>query len=130
MRNEPTKILADNSIKGPATTVRVPVLNSHSESINVEFNSPCTLEGIYEAFRGQKGLVIMDDVANNVYPMPILSTGHDEVYVGRIRLDDTVESGCNIWCVADNIRKGAASNAVQIAEYMINEAPQLIHGAK
>ena len=72
----------------------------------------------------------MDDVAHNVYPMPILSTGHDEVYVGRIRLDDTVESGCNIWCVADNIRKGAASNAVQIAEYMINNAPELIHGAK
>lgn len=130
MMNETKKILGDNSIKVTATTVRVPVLNSHSESINVEFNSPCTLEGIYEAFRCQKGLVIMDDVANNVYPMPILATGHDEVYVGRIRLDDTVESGCNIWCVADNIRKGAASNAVQIAEYMINEAPQLIHGAK
>ncbi len=61
----------------------------------------------------------MDDPANNVYPMPILSTGHDEVYVGRIRLDDTVESGCNLWVCADNIRKGAASNAVQIAEYMI-----------
>ena len=130
MMNETKKILGDNSIKVTATTVRVPVLNSHSESINVEFNSPCTLEGIYEAFRGQKGLVIMDDVANNVYPMPILATGHDEVYVGRIRLDDTVESGCNIWCVADNIRKGAASNAVQIAESMITEAPQLIHGAK
>ena len=124
------EVLGDDSIKVTATTVRVPVLNSHSESINVEFDKPCTLEGIYEAFRGQKGLVVMDDVAHNVYPMPILSTGHDEVYVGRIRLDDTVESGCNIWCVADNIRKGAASNAVQIAEYMINNAPELIHGAK
>ena len=130
MVNETKKILGDDSIKVTATTVRVPVLNSHSESINIEFEKPCTLEGIYEAFKGQKGLVVMDDTAHNVYPMPILATGHDEVYVGRVRLDDTLESGCNIWCVADNIRKGAASNAVQIAEYMINQAPELIHGAK
>ena len=130
MVNETKKILGDDKIKVTATTVRVPVLNSHSESINVEFEKPCTLQGIYDAFKGQKGLVVMDDTAHNVYPMPILSTGHDEVYVGRVRLDDTVESGCNIWCVADNIRKGAASNAVQIAEYMIKEAPELIHGAK
>lgn len=130
MVNETKKILGDDSIRITATTVRVPVLNSHSESINIEFRKPCTLEGIYEAFANQKGLVIMDDTAHNVYPMPVTATGHDEVYVGRIRLDDTVDSGCNIWCVADNIRKGAASNAVQIAEYMINEAPELIHGAK
>ena len=116
---ETKKILGDQSIKVTATTVRVPVLNSHSESINIEFKKPATKEGIINALKTQEHIVIMDDPANNVYPMPILSTGHDEVYVGRIRMDDTVDSGCNIWVCADNIRKGAASNAVQIAEYMI-----------
>jgi aspartate-semialdehyde dehydrogenase len=116
---ETKKILGDQSIKVTATTVRVPVLNSHSESINLEFKKPVTKEGIIAALKTQEHIIIMDDPANNVYPMPILSTGHDEVYVGRIRLDDTVESGCNLWVCADNIRKGAASNAVQIAEYMI-----------
>lgn len=119
MIKETKKILGDDTIKVTATTVRVPVLNSHSESINVEFKKPCTKEGIVEALKNQQGIVVVDDVANNKYPMPIDSTGHDEVYVGRIRIDDTVESGCNLWVVADNIRKGAASNAVQIAEYMI-----------
>jgi len=116
---ETKKILGDQSIKVTATTVRVPVLNSHSESINIEFEKPATKEGIIAALKTQEHIIIMDDPANNVYPMPIVSTGHDEVYVGRIRMDDTVESGCNIWVCADNIRKGAASNAVQIAEYMI-----------
>ena len=119
MIKETKKILGDQTIKVTATTVRVPVLNSHSESINLECNKPCTREGIIEALKGQKGLIVIDDDANCKYPMPKDATGHDEVYVGRIRIDDTVESGCNIWCVADNIRKGAASNAVQIAEYMI-----------
>lgn len=118
MMKETCKILGDDSIRVTATTVRVPVLNSHSESINVEFLKPCTREGIVEALRGQEGLIVVDD-ADNSYPTPLQSTGHDEVYVGRIRLDNTVESGCNLWVVADNIRKGAASNAVQIAEYMI-----------
>ena len=119
MINETKKILGDKSIKVTATTVRVPVLNSHSESINVEFEKPCTRESVIEALSSQPGLVVVDDVANNKYPMPIDATGHDEVYVGRIRIDDTVDSGVNLWVVADNIRKGAASNAVQIAEYMI-----------
>lgn len=117
MMKETNKILGDDTIKVTATTVRVPVLNSHSESINVEFVKPCTREGIVEALRNQPGLVVVDDL--NSYPTPVEATGHDEVYVGRIRLDETVESGCNLWVVADNIRKGAASNAVQIAEYMI-----------
>lgn len=120
MMKETQKIL-DKNILVTATTVRVPVLNSHSESINIEFEQPCTLEGIYEALRGMKGLVVMDDVANAVYPMPINTTGHDEVYVGRVRLDKTVKSGCNLWVVADNIRKGAATNAVQIAEKIIEK---------
>lgn len=119
MIKETKKILGDQNMKVTATTVRVPVLNSHSESINIEFEKPCTKEGIIQALKSQKGIVVCDDVANNVYPMPKDTTGHDEVYVGRIRIDDTVESGCNLWVVADNIRKGAASNAVQIAQYMI-----------
>ena len=119
MIKETKKILGDKSIKVTATTVRVPVLNSHSESINVEFKKPCTKEGVIEALKNQKGIVVVDDNAKLSYPMPIDATGHDEVFVGRIRIDDTVDSGVNLWVVADNIRKGAASNAVQIAEYMI-----------
>ena len=119
MINETKKILDDYSMKITATTVRVPVRHGHSESINVEFNKPCTLEGIKDALRNQKGIVVVDDNANLKYPMPIYAEGHDEVYVGRIRIDDTVESGCNLWVVADNIRKGAATNAVQILEYLI-----------
>lgn len=119
MIKETKKILNDYSIKVTATTVRVPVAHGHSESINIEFNKPCTLEGIIEAFNEMEGLVVVDDVKNLKYPMPLYTENTDEVYVGRIRLDDTVESGCNIWVVADNIRKGAATNAVQIAEYLI-----------
>ena len=119
MIKETRKILGDNDLKVTATTVRVPVFHGHSESINVEFLKPCTLEGIKEALASMENVVIVDDVANLKYPMPIDAEDHDEVYVGRIRLDDTVESGCNLWVVADNIRKGAATNAVQIAEYLI-----------
>lgn len=118
---ETKKILNDQDIKVTATTVRVPVRHGHSESINVEFKTPCTLEGIKECLRNQKGIVVIDDDANCKYPMPIYAEDHDEVYVGRIRIDDTVESGCNLWVVADNIRKGAATNAVQILEYLISE---------
>ena len=121
MINETKKILNDYSIKVTATTVRVPVRHGHSESINIEFNKPCTLEGIKECLRSQKGIVVIDDDANLKYPMPIYAEGTDEVYVGRIRIDDTVDSGCNIWVVADNIRKGAATNAVQILEYLIEQ---------
>ncbi len=121
MINETKKILDDYDMKITATTVRVPVRFGHSESINVEFKKPCTLEEIREALAQQKGIVIVDDVAQNKYPMPLYAEDRDEVFVGRIRLDDTVESGCNLWVVADNIRKGAATNAVQILEYMIAE---------
>ena len=119
MINETKKILNDYTIKVTATTVRVPVFHGHSESINIEFEKPCTLEGIKEALTNMQNIVVVDDIENGKYPMPIYAENHDEVYVGRIRLDDTVESGCNIWCVADNIRKGAATNAVQIAEFLI-----------
>lgn len=119
MIQETKKILNDYSIKVTATTVRVPVFHGHSESINLEFVKPCTLEGIKEALTNMENVVVVDDIENGKYPMPIYAENHDEVYVGRIRLDDTVESGCNLWCVADNIRKGAATNAVQIAEFLI-----------
>lgn len=116
---ETKKILNDQSIKVTATCVRVPVYYGHSESINIEFNKPCTLEEVYAVLKGAEGVVIQDDVKNNVYPMALTAENKNEVFVGRIRLDDTVESGINLWCVADNIRKGAATNAVQIAEKVI-----------
>ncbi|MBR1747927.1 MAG: aspartate-semialdehyde dehydrogenase [Clostridia bacterium] len=118
---ETKKILDDYNLKVTATTVRVPVRHGHSESINIEFEKPCTLEGIKEALREMKNVILVDDIENGKYPMPIYAEDHDEVFVGRVRLDDTVESGCNIWVVADNIRKGAATNAVQIMEYLIAE---------
>jgi aspartate-semialdehyde dehydrogenase len=118
---ETKKILNDFALKITATTVRVPVFHGHSESINIEFKSACTLEGIREALRAQEGIIVMDKPEEAVYPMPIQAEEKDEVMVGRIRLDESVESGCNLWVVADNIRKGAATNAVQIAQYLISK---------
>ncbi len=116
---ETKKILGDESLKITATTVRVPVFYGHSESINIEFNSPATREEVVKALSEGEGIVVMDDPANGVYPTPLELADRDEVFVGRIRMDDTVESGVNVWVVADNIRKGAATNAVQIAERVI-----------
>lgn len=116
---ETKKILGDQDIKITATTVRVPVYYGHSESINVEFKKPCTLQQVVEVLKNAKGVVVQDDTANNVYPMAITAENKDEVFVGRIRIDDTVDSGVNLWVVADNIRKGAATNTVQIAEKVI-----------
>ena len=116
---ETKKILGDWSLKITATAVRVPVYYGHSESINVEFIKPCTLEQVKEVLANATGIILQDDPQNNVYPMAITAEDHDEVFVGRLRLDETVESGINMWVVADNIRKGAATNAVQIAEYAI-----------
>lgn len=122
MINETRKILHAPTLSVTATTVRVPVYHGHSESINVEFEKPATLDEIFAAFKKQKGLVILDDPKKELYPMPIYVAGKDEVYVGRIRRDFSVESGVNFWCVADNIRKGAATNAVQIAEYLLEKS--------
>ena len=119
MMDETHKILGDDSIRITATTVRVPVFNGHSESINVELKKPYQLEEVREAMSRMEGLVVCDDVAHDVYPLASEASGHNEVYVGRLRRDDSVENGLNLWCVADNIRKGAAANAVQIAKYMI-----------
>lgn len=116
---ETKKILNDFDLKVTATCVRVPVYYGHSESINVEFYNPCTVEQVKEVLSNVKGIVIQDDGKNLLYPMPITAENHDEVFIGRIRKDDTVENGINMWVVADNIRKGAATNAVQIAEKAI-----------
>ena len=121
MINETRKILHKPDLKITATTVRVPVSNSHSESINIEFEKQYELQDLINTLKNSPNIIVQDDIKNNIYPMPINATGHDEVFVGRIRRDESVESGVNIWVVADNIRKGAASNAVQIIEKLINE---------
>lgn len=121
MINETKKIMHDDNLKITATTVRVPVYYGHSESINVELNNSFNIEDIFELYRNAKGVILKDDVKNLQYPTPIDAAGKDEVFVGRIRRDFSIDNGLNLWVVADNIRKGAASNAIQIAEYMINE---------
>ena len=119
MINETHKILGDDSIRVTATTVRVPVRCSHSESINLEFEKPFDLDEARELLRNFPGIVVQDDPKNAVYPLAREAEGKDEVFVGRIRRDFSVESGMNLWVVADNIRKGAATNAVQIAEKLL-----------
>ncbi|MDP4180237.1 MAG: aspartate-semialdehyde dehydrogenase [Bacillota bacterium] len=119
MIKETKKIIGDQSLKITATTARVPVFNGHSESINVEFEKPYDLNELREVLRNAPGIIVQDDPANNVYPLPIYTSGKDETFVGRIRRDESVESGVNLWVVADNIRKGAATNAVQIAQELI-----------
>ena len=121
MVNETKKILRDQSIEVSATTVRVPVQGGHSESINVETHKPFEVQQIRELMAGEPGVVVQDDPANNVYPMPLYAWGKDEVFVGRIRRDFTIPNGFNFWCVSDNIRKGAATNAVQIALLLIQK---------
>ena len=119
MVNETRKILGDDTMRITATTVRVPVFNGHSESINVEFFNDFDLDELKEVLKNAPGVVIKDDPENNVYPLAIDATGTNETYIGRIRRDESVDSGINMWVVADNIRKGAAANAVQIAEKVI-----------
>lgn len=116
---ETRKILGDQSIRITATTVRVPVYYGHSESINVEFNSPVTLQGVKDTLAAAEGVILMDDPERGIYPTALDAENRDEVFVGRLRIDESVESGINMWVVADNIRKGAATNAVQIAEKLI-----------
>lgn len=116
---ETKKILGDWNLKVTATCVRVPVYFGHSESVNIEFENPCTLEEVKEVLSKAEGVVLQDDGENLLYPMPLTAENKNEVFIGRIRMDETVESGVNLWVVADNIRKGAATNAVQIAEKAI-----------
>ena len=119
MIEETRKILHDNNLKITATTVRVPVFYSHSESINVEFENDFNLDELKELLSNSAGIILQDNPVENEYPMPIYCANKDEVYVGRIRRDESIENGINIWVVADNIRKGAATNAVQIAQLLV-----------
>ncbi len=123
MVNETHKILGDDSIRVTATTVRVPVFDSHSESVNVEFEKEFDLDELRQTLADFPGIIVMDDPAENIYPLARDAAGTDEVYVGRIRRDFSVESGINMWVVADNIRKGAATNTVQIAEKVLESLP-------
>ena len=116
--NETRKIIGDPSINITATAVRVPVLGGHSESINITFENDFELDEVRQILADTEGVEVMDDVMNNVYPMPLLAKDKDQVFVGRIRRDFSFPNSLNIWVVADNLRKGAATNAVQIAEYL------------
>ena len=122
--HETRKILASPEIKITATAVRVPVHGGHSESVNVEFEKPFEVAAVKELLGAAEGVVVQDNIANNEYPMPRYAKNQDPVFVGRIRRDDSIENGLNMWIVADNLRKGAATNAIQIAEYLY--ANQLI----
>ncbi len=117
--HETRKILGDSSIAITATAVRVPVDGGHSESVNVEFEKPFTLEEVKAILHNTAGLIVEDEPAANKYPMPLFAKGRNEVFVGRIRRDESIANGLNVWIVADNLRKGAATNAVQIAEYLL-----------
>lgn len=119
MVDETHKILGDNTIGVSPTTARVPVLGGHSESINLEFEKPVELDEVRSIWENTPGVTVLDNPAENVYPMPLYALGKDDVFVGRLRKDLSVANGINFWCVSDNIRKGAATNAVQIAEVLL-----------
>lgn len=126
MVNETHKILHDDNIRITATTARVPVFYGHSESINVELKKPFeSVKELQDCMANFQNVILRDDPEHNIYPMPIEAEGHDEVYVGRIRRDFSIDNGFNFWCVGDNIRKGAASNAIQIAESLVEQ--DLVH---
>lgn len=120
MVNETRKILKHPTLPITATAVRVPVTNCHGESINVVFEKSFKLTDIFNTLKSAPGIVVQDDIENNIYPISSNVNGHDEVFVGRIRKDFSIKNGLNLWIVADNLRKGAASNAIQIIEKMIN----------
>ena len=120
MINETRKILNKPNLKITATAVRVPVINSHSESINVEFEKEFNIDELKNNLQNQEGIILTDNPQNNIYPLARNASGQDKVLVGRIRRDESLESGINFWCTADNIRKGAATNAIQIMETIIN----------
>jgi len=119
MVNETKKIMSDDSIRLTATTVRIPVMGGHSESVNVEFENEFEVKDIFEIMGNTKGIILKDDVSQQIYPMPMDAHDKDEVFVGRIRRDETQPKTLNMWIVSDNLRKGAATNAVQIAEYLV-----------
>jgi aspartate-semialdehyde dehydrogenase len=116
---EPKKILSDTSFSVTATAVRIPTTGGHSEAVNVQFENDFDLTEVRQILTDTPGIIVQDDVANNIYPMPITAHHKDEVFVGRIRRDESQKNTLNLWIVADNLRKGAATNTVQIAEYLI-----------
>ena len=119
MVNETKKIFSDDSVKVSATCVRIPTVGGHSESVNVTFKEEVSVAEATAILTNTEGVVVEDDPSKLVYPMPINAHGKDEVFVGRIRKDDTFPNTLNMWIVADNLRKGAATNAVQIAQYLV-----------
>jgi len=121
MINETKKIMGDNSIRVTATTVRVPVVRGHSESVNVETEKKITAAEVKRLFSKAPGVTLVDDPANQVYPLAINAVGKDDVFVGRIREDESIANGINLWVVSDNLRKGAALNAIQIAEMLLRQ---------
>ncbi len=125
MVNETKKIFGDDTVLVTATAVRLPVVGGHAEAVNVEFENDFDIAKVKELLANTSGIIVQDNPANNEYPMPLYAHGKDEVFVGRIRRDETQENTLNMWIVADNLRKGAATNAVQIAEHLI--ANLLVH---
>jgi aspartate-semialdehyde dehydrogenase len=121
MVNETHKIIGDDSIQLTATCVRIPVMGGHSESVNIEFENDFDLQEVKEILSNAPGVVVQDDVQNFVYPMPLSAHEKDETFVGRIRRDESQPNTLNCWIVSDNLRKGAATNAVQIAEWLLKE---------
>ncbi|HOP62528.1 MAG TPA: aspartate-semialdehyde dehydrogenase [Spirochaetota bacterium] len=121
MVNETKKIMGDDSIKVTATAVRIPVIYGHSESVNIETEKKLTAADVKKLLEGKPGITVVDNPANNEYPMAVDAAGKDDVFVGRIREDESIDNGINMWVVSDNIRKGAALNTIQIAEVMIKK---------
>jgi aspartate-semialdehyde dehydrogenase len=121
MTNETVKIIGDSNIKLTATTVRIPVMGGHSESVNIEFENDFNIDEVRALLSKAPGVIVQDDIANSIYPMPLTAHEKDETFVGRIRRDETQANTLNCWIVSDNLRKGAATNAVQIAEYLMGK---------
>jgi aspartate-semialdehyde dehydrogenase len=119
MTNETKKIMGDDSILLTATCVRIPTIGGHSESVNIEFENDFDVAEVKDIISKSPGLVLKDDVANFIYPMPLTAHDKDDTFVGRIRRDETQANTMNCWVVSDNLRKGAATNAIQIAEYLM-----------
>jgi aspartate-semialdehyde dehydrogenase len=122
MVNETKKIMHDDTIRLTATTVRIPVMGGHSESVNIEFENDFEIEEVFTLLKNTEGVILQDDIKNQIYPMPMSAHNKDEVFVGRVRRDESQANTLNLWIVADNLRKGAATNAVQIAEYLLKNA--------
>jgi len=121
LAREPQKILNDRSFSISATAVRIPTAGGHSESVNVEFKKDFEINTVRKILHETPGVTVQDNPDTNTYPMPIYANGKDDVFVGRIRRDETLEKTLNMWIVSDNLRKGAATNAIQIAEYIIDK---------